>query len=375
MGTDNSISAKGKTDRLSILSVGDAHMQAMQTVDKVRLTEIAFEVINRDEVKGNADDYHNLAVVYTREWDDYVSGYGIVKKGLLQYPSNIDLLADAIFYGSSAGRYKECEEHERALSIIPVSVWNWRAFSFLIDYYLDKLDWIKWSEKTEDDTDKIVQQQLEKALRYAKLEQKILYGSEEVERGYLAENKVRLMREKVLRANAALLELDGKDVGQIDQLNRQAEEEHRQAEDILQSAIDNGKFAATSCCLRLADIRFERQEYNETIKVCEKALQFVQSQPSVNTAYFTYLIALSRDALIHKDGCYENEIRIREVYQDYKCAFEMNSYRSGREVYLRNIQDRVAILEAKTGFVAPSLKDTAETPASTFAELLKKFKS
>lgn len=337
-----------------VLSVGDAHTQASRTTDRTLLKEIANQVIQQNEVKGDADEYHNLAVEYTREWDDYVSGYEIVKKGLSQYPANIDLLADAIYYGSSAGRYQECEEHVEALSKLPLAMWNWRAFTFLVDYYLDQLDWIPWGEKTEDDIHDVVQQQLNNALYFAKLEQKILFGSGEAERGYMAENKVRLMMEKVLRAEAALSELQvDADSGKAERLWQNAEEEHKKAENILQTAIDDGHFAAYSCCLKLADILFERQEYQRTIEVCESALRFVQSQPSANTAYFTYLIALSKDALIYRDGAFKDEQRIAEAYQDYKCAFELNSNRPGRQIYLRNIQDRMAILEAKTGFAAP----------------------
>lgn len=340
---------------ITVLSVGDAHTQASRTTDRTLLKEIANQVAQQNEIRGDADEYHNLAVEYTREWDDYVSGYEIVKKGLSQYPANIDLLADAIYYGSSAGRYQECEKHVEAMSKLPFAMWNWRAFTFLIDYFLDQLDWIPWGEESEKTNHDVIQQQLEKALYFAKLEQKILFGSGEVERGYVAENKVRLMKEKVLRAEAALLELqDDADIGKAEQLRQEAEEEHKKAEDVLQIAIDDGHFAAYSCCLRLADILFERQEYERTIEVCESALKFVQSQPSANTAYFTYLIALSKDALIYRDGAYKDEERVLEVYQDYKCAFELNSSR-GRQVYLRNIQDRLSILEAKTGFNAPVL--------------------
>ena len=360
------------TQNVVVLSVGDAHELTGKTKDRSELIKIANEVIKREEITGSADEYHNLAVTYTRDWDDYSTGYAIVKKGLSQYPANIDLLADAIYYGSYAGKYEECEQHVEALSRTPLAMWNWRAFTFLIDYFVDKLDWIPWQTTEDSEVEKILQELLDKALRFAKLEQRILFGSGEAERGYLAENKVRLLREKALRARSNLLELqEDPDQELIQKLLREAEEEHRKAEDILQVAIDNGQFAACTCCIRLADILFERQEYERTIEVCEKALTYAESQPSANTAYFIYLIALSRDALIHRDKCYSNPERIEEAYHDYGCAYRLNSVGNRRPVYLDNIRNRLAILEVKSGIEAPELDEKkGEIDAAALQKLL-----
>lgn len=353
-------------DSSLILSVGDAHSEACKTRDRDKLRAIADTVIHSDAIRGNADEFHNLAVEYTREWDDYMSGYDIIRKGLSYYPANVDLLADAIYYGSEAGRYDECKEQVERLKKVPLPMWNWRAFTFLIDFYLDELDCVDWWDQEPAKKERLLENNLNQALRFAKLEQKILDGSGDAERGYLAECKVRLTIEKVLRAKAALIEVSDKynkdDDARVNEILQEAAEEHDRAEKILQEAIDKRTFSALACCLKLADTLFERQEFERTIDICKEALGFGASQPSANVGYLTYLAALSEDSLIHRDRLYTDEKRIRQAYEDFACAYKLNSD-SGRRVYLRNIKDRIAILEAQTGIEATQLV-TAENDES-----------
>ena len=353
--SDNEQMKNGRSNSKSdfaVLSVGQAReMAVLLRNDNNALMEIKDCVLTQDDIRGDAEDFHNLAVVYTRDYDDYVSGFAIVEKGLRQYPNNIDLLADAIFYGSSAGEYDKCEEHAKKLESRPIALWNWRAFTFLVDYYLQKPDW-------EDlDQDKILDL-LDDAVSYSEMAQAVLEGDAEVERGYLSEYKVRMARKRFYSASAAIyhralngLHEGSKEYDDTNNLLQEAEYHIKQeqdfAENALKKAIDNGKFAATSCCLRLADSLFEQQRFEETIEVCNKALGFAQSQPSARIGYFIYLIALSEDALIYQNENFSDEDQIRQVYRDYQAAYDCNNERR-TERYRQNIIDRLAVLAAKS---------------------------
>lgn len=329
---------------IRILSVGHANQVVellKKSGDNISLLSVVEQVIKEDRIRGDANDYHNLAVAFTRDFDDYTSGYNIVNKGLQYYPNNVDLLADAIYYGSSAGKPDECEKHREQLEKLPLPLWNWRAYSFLIDYYLQKTDW------TANPTDEEMLELTEKALKYAKIEQIALSGDTEVERGYLAEHKIRVVRERYYR----LLSRVG-DLERNNDLKAKAEEESAKAEEILYTAINDNSFAATACCLKLADILFDRKRYVETIGVCNIALRSPQSQPSARIGYFMYLIAMSEDALLHEKALLGDESSVKNCYRDYVGAFRCNS---GRFTYLENIINRLAVLEAKTGFPAPEL--------------------
>ena len=339
-----------KNDDLIILSVGQAvSMLAHCEGNKDRLKIVA-QVTEQERVRGSADDYHNLSVQYTMNWDDYESGFNIVERGLQYYPRNVDLLADAIYYGSCAGEYDKCEQYEKRLNEIPIGLWNWRAFTFLIDYYLQKSDWLA------EVNDNIILDLMERALTYAQLEQVALIGDGNVERGYLAEHKIRVIRERCYRVASKGAKLRS-DEDKAEEWEKKAEDERKKAEDVLQKAISDGSFAATACCLTLADIYFERQDFAETKRVCSIALSMPQSQPSANTGYFMYLIAMSEDAMIYQENLFEDKTRIESVYRTNLGAYRCNR---DRDMYIDNIRKRIAVLEARSGISAVAFHQVEE---------------
>ncbi|MBQ6249819.1 MAG: hypothetical protein IJJ88_06360 [Oscillospiraceae bacterium] len=338
------MNAKMDTKKCRVLSVGHAGTLAGENAgDTDSLLSIVEQVTKEDRIRGSADDYHNLAVTFTREYDDYVSGFEIVVKGLQYYPNNVDLLADAIFYGSNAGKSAECETYLSELEAIPTVFWNWRAYSFSIDYLLQKVDW--GEQLTPEDLLHLT----DKALRYAQFEQVALSGEAEVERGYLAEHKIRSVRERYYRLMAKSQNSEKDSEKYI----VQAEEEREAAEEVLKRAINDGGFAATGCCLKLADMYFESKKYEDTIVVCRKALSSPQSQPSARLGYFLYLMAMSEDALLYEKNLLGDKDRVQDCYRDYVGAFRRNS---GSRTYRDNILDRLAILEARSGIPAPSFE-------------------
>ena len=62
-----------------------------------------------DTIYGDDDDFHNFAVTCSNTLDDNRAAYDIVYEGLKLYPTNTDLLADAIKYGYSCGEKDKCK--------------------------------------------------------------------------------------------------------------------------------------------------------------------------------------------------------------------------------------------------------------------------
>lgn len=104
--------------------------------------DIVDELLEENEntvVSGDADDFHNLSVRFSRQ-DDNETALEIVKKGLTIHKANTDLLADAIRYGNSCGDFENCDAYYQRLNKISKRRWTWRAYSFIIDYLIDSLD-------------------------------------------------------------------------------------------------------------------------------------------------------------------------------------------------------------------------------------------
>ena len=83
---------------------------------------------------GNADNYHNLAVVCAKQ-SDYDSACRFLDVGLEKYPYCVDLLADYLNYGVQCGRMEQCNDAYQKL-ISKKKDWNWRAYRFVIDYLM-----------------------------------------------------------------------------------------------------------------------------------------------------------------------------------------------------------------------------------------------
>lgn len=139
--------SKNETQRAKIFSVDQAqsYLDNIQ-IDNEDLLRICDSIINSESIYGSSSDYHNLAVSVARK-GFYLQSFTVVQKGLKLYPYNIDLLADAVYYGSSAGKFSECEEYAKILLSRPLALWNWRAYTFMIDYYMDKTDWLTTNDE------------------------------------------------------------------------------------------------------------------------------------------------------------------------------------------------------------------------------------
>lgn len=334
-----------------VLSIGHAHTQAemvSMTRDYKKLQQIASTVLNGVNIYGKAAEYHNLGAEYARQ-DDYFNAFRIVEKGLNQYPNDIDLLADAIHYGSCCGKNEECERFKARLKARPRGAWNWRAFTFLIDYLKEQAEMV-----SADETMQILDEALEVAEEY----QRVLPLEE---KGYIAEAEVRKLRQQYMRAsnepNATEL----------------ADEEYVKAKAVLKKALSSKSIVAVQCALCYADMLFEEQEYKETISVCQQALAYVETQPSARIAYFKYLSALCKEALLREEARKpgnENALRNQKAVAEVLNEFRVVNKIIGEPTYQKNIRNRAELLSAESGVPLPKDFDNGSPNlASLLAQL------
>lgn len=345
------MNVQNKQELTTIISVEQAH-NLLQTgqIDDGEIMTLCDAICTSDSIVGSSADYHNLAVELTRK-GCFLHGFNIVTKGLKLYPFNIDLLADAVYYGSSAGKFDECEQYAQKLQKRPFALWNWRAYTFLIDYYMDKADW------TESEVEVI--NSMKRALELAQNAQKIL-GNEE--QGYLAEHRVHEVLERWYRESAE------KYTDEAEKYLQLADAEKVWAVDALNRAIDNNRIVAVQCCMKYADLKFEEREYEETIRVCEKAFCYGESQPSAKMGYFLYLAAMSMDALIHENKAFGDSERVKECYRMYQAADK--TLDSNRSIYRSNIKLRVKNLEARSGVSSGFQNTDGENSTDMLRQLL-----
>lgn len=313
--------------KIVVLSIGHAHTLAEECTRQdnySELHEIAELVLNNANMFGRAAEYHNLSAEYARH-DDYYNAFRIVEKGLKQYPTSIDLLADAIHYGSYCGKNAECEKYKCEMKARPRGAWNWRAFTFLVNYLQEQ------AEMAPIDR---VMPLLDEALEIATEYQRMLPLEE---KGYIAEHEVRILRQRYIREST--------DPDAI----KDAEEEYSAAKSVLKKALNNDAVVAVQCALSYADLVFEERQYEETIEVCSRALEYSETQPSARIPYFKYLSALSKDALIRKENAFADAKRVDEVLNEFLVVYKIIQ----EPTYEKNIKTRASLLAAEAQMPLP----------------------
>lgn len=106
-----------------------------------RAIAVVRRTIENKELLGDADHFHNLGTIlskhhYTKE------AVGICELGLTHFPNNMDLISCLTLYNAEIGDFKRAEIYATRLHEFDRSVWNWRAYTFYIDYcnYLSGTD-------------------------------------------------------------------------------------------------------------------------------------------------------------------------------------------------------------------------------------------
>lgn len=287
-----------------------------------KLRDIAKMFVDSDyEVIGSPNDYHNLAVSYAK-LDLYDGACKILQRGVKEVPYSVDLLADLVRYGISGGQFNLCEEPYTTLSKIPKSRWNWRAFSFSIDYLLEKANYM-----THDyDLQMLKQQALELANQFIEGEQS--------DQAYFDKSTILLAfgsNESTSETEESILELGLKNVTE-----------------------------APKCALRLADIQFEKGMYSDAIQNLQRcSVNVFKPQPDINGSYAFLLRGLSNASLLFSGGqkCDYSNIssEINSIYKDFHTALNNGL----NETYERAARSAIKIIASQTDIEYPYTDETS----------------
>lgn len=294
---------------------GEFNETAYQASPRKKLRDIV-GLFERDDLQifGTADEYHNVAVNYARQ-NLYDGACRILQRGRRAIPYSVDILADLIKYGISGGQYEIGEESYHVLSGISRECWNWRAFSFSIDYLIAKADQVE----------------------------------AETERSELKKQALALADQFIAKENADQAYFDKSTILRAfgnDDLNNQTEES------VLQLGLRQVK-AAPKCALRLADILFEKGEYQRVIaNLWQCCTNVFKPQPDINGNYAFLLLALSKASQIfaeQRDDYADAEQSILSVYRDFHTA--MDSGLNG--IFNKTAKVALKVIETQTGIEYP----------------------
>ena len=95
------------------------------------------EIACSEQANGDADDYHNLAVIFAR-LNQFKFAVDVLDKGLEVHKFSDDLLADKIMYGIEGGFLRKSGDAYNRIMKLDRSIWKWRAYSFVISYCIEK---------------------------------------------------------------------------------------------------------------------------------------------------------------------------------------------------------------------------------------------
>lgn len=266
-----------------------------------------------DEVQliGSADAIHNLSVEFARNgYFDYACA--ILKKGLMtdKFPQNIDLLADFIKYSTCSlpADSDLAEVYYQRLIRIDKKCWNWRAFSFSIDYLTSRLD------QADEQADQILEECLKLASEYVKRKGKGRDG----DRAYHA------------LANVYLRQGDDK-----------------RCQSILQKALAQLK-RAPICALQLSEIFFNSGLFEEADRCIRQCISMnINVDNSINIGYPYILSSLCRIMSAYKkseqmaNGQEKRDI-LKLIERDYESA---KTILGEKEQRVRNLKSQIDILK------------------------------
>ncbi|MCR5479337.1 MAG: hypothetical protein K6F27_05670 [Ruminococcus sp.] len=253
--------------------------ELLDKMDSDRITDIA------DLHLSCADEYHNEGVEAARA-RDYQKACDIVVKGNKEFPGCVDLIADCIHYSSLCFRDDIAVEYYKRLRQLPLKCYNWRAFSFAIDFLM------KDYNKNENEIRKVIE-----------------------------EYKCNIPYEE--RALESEAELEEK-LGNVDK-----------AIDILTEAIN--RFPnASQCAIKLLEYQLDKGLYADAIKTARYGMSCIETQPSVNLPYFALCECLILDHFLHLKANKGEKISKQEIitlsekYQTLSSKFkcDLRHYRS-----------------------------------------------
>jgi len=286
---------------LSTTSKDDDEQQS----DLENFHRVIAAILEKDAYAGDQDDFHNIAVELANS-DRRTEAFYIVEKGVKLFPHSVDLLSDCILYGQGCMKFAECDAYLERLKAISDDKWNWRAFTFTIDYLLE----VKGARDLEASR--------EQAIKLAK-KFKDLYPTDE--RAYIAEYKIYQATNDMQDKAKAVLE-EG-----LKELN-----------------------VAPQCALKSAEINYRDGNYEKALEHFERCKKdFVQPNNPISIGYLFLMSAMCKMALLFRTEAINDTIdekQIRDIYKECRIAEKLVTRRSS---YWRNLQSMIKIVEIKSG--------------------------
>ncbi len=302
-----------KTSKIGLMEKGaNELLNSDDSEDSLlRLEELAEVALSNEKWVGDADDYHNFAVTYAR-LDQEDRACQILEQGMRAFPNNVDLLSDYIKYGVVCYEQEKCEKYYRKLSSIPKKRWNWRAYTFSIDYLLSTLE---FSEVDEAGYNRIREEACDLAIEFQ------TYFPDN-EQGYVSEHDI----------SKAYNDLGNSQL-------------------ILEKALSTLS-VAPKCALRLADILFERGDYIRTLECLQRCeVDSIKPQSGIDMGYLYLLMALSEIALFLRKSDSKNQeasdqVDVQAIYRHASAA---NDLLKGKTSMRKNLRELIRMIELRTG--------------------------
>lgn len=282
--SDKELLEKAKTTTSIIQAAGLVRSCPESMIRNV--ADIILTRILNNEILGDADDFHNIAVDFSRKNMPDVST-SICQHGINIWKDNIDLNADALTYAMDAGKTTKAAAIAEKLEINcpDRSKWNWRGFKFLLNYYLTN---------RPDGFEKKASVLIQDFKKYLPHE------------------------EKAYTSDASRLVYAGK---------------FTDAMNVLEEAVS--KLNAPQCALTLADMYFERARYEDVIRVATLGIAYsAEPQPGIRVPYLIFLRAMAKDALYLKSGRNSQE-EAHAIIREYELAKKYVSSQEERIVDMR----------------------------------------
>lgn len=257
---------------------------------------------------GSSSSFHNFAVELTKAGRNH-SACVVLEKGLSIYPCCVDLLGDYLKYGVDDMNWEKCDKCYYTLKALDRSDWNWRAYSFSIDFLLEKR--------------KRVTSVLDR----------------------------RTLRTEVLRLAKDFVEKEGSDLAYFDLSNVYCELNRRFEEKATLELAITKKCFSPRCSLRLADIEISAGNYNQALdrlKICQTALK---PQADINLAYVFLLKMLCKSSIflnsilddVSEKPSFEKDPSA--IYKDYNSAIAIGL----DGIMQKTAKSVIALIESQTG--------------------------
>lgn len=266
----------------------------------------------QDRVLGSENDYHNLSVEFNRQ-NCTPFAAAVATIGCEFYPMSTDLLADVIRYSQLIGDAESCQHGLELLDRIDRKYWNWRTFTFVIDFLKDSLSSASSMEQFETNLTK-AKQYIEDFKNYIPYDERSFVSEAEL---YGKQNKYTEMIQ--------ILEEGIKTVG-----------------------------VAPQCCMNLANAYLELGEYEKVYQYAQKGIiAATQEQPTISVGYLYYLSALAMDAIRIKakqEGKSIDPNDIQNILISYQIADKLFINEGRMDVaYRSTIRAKLIILGMESG--------------------------